>query len=143
MRCDLNISLRHKSDPKKQGNRVELKNVQGVKFVEKAIECEMLRQAELLEAGEDVPLQTRRYDVKTDQTVLLREKEQDLDYRFMYDPDLPSYYISPELIKSVESEIDLIPFDYKKKLKETYDLTVEQVQFMYSHPELVDYFKSL
>ena len=143
MRWDLNISLKHKTDPTKQGCRVELKNVQGIKFVERAIECEIIRQAELLDSGQFFQLQTRRYDVKSDSTVLLREKEEDLDYRFMYDPDLPSYFVSPELIKSIESEIDLIPFDYKKKLIEIYQLSVEQVQYMYSLPELVEYFKSL
>ena len=143
MRCDLNISLKHKTDHAIQGNRVELKNVQGVRFVERAIECEILRQAELLDLGQNFPIQTRRYDVKSDSTVLLREKEADLDYRFMYDPDLPSYFISPQLIKSIESEIGLIPFDYKKKLIEKYQLSVEQVQYMYSLPELVDYFKIL
>jgi len=111
--------------------------------VEKAMESEIIRQAEMLDRGESVVLQTRRYDVKKDTTVLLRKKEKDLDYRFMYDPDLPSYFISPEMIKSAEKSLDLVPFDLKKQLKEEFSLTVEQVQFMYSLPELVDYFKSL
>lgn len=143
MRCDLNISLSHKTDPEKRGNRVELKNVQGVKFVEKAIEAEIIRQAELLDRNEYFPIQTRRYDVRTDTTVLLREKEEDLDYRFMYDPDLPSYFISPSLISSVENDLDLVPFDFKKQLVAKYDLSVEQVQFMYSLPELVSYYESV
>jgi aspartyl-tRNA(Asn)/glutamyl-tRNA(Gln) amidotransferase subunit B len=113
MRCDVNISLTHKTDPLIKGSRVEIKNVQGVRFVEKAIEAELIRQAKLLDSGHEVAQQTRRYDVKNDKTVLLREKEQDLDYRFMYDPDLPSYFVSPELIKSVENDLDLIPFDIK------------------------------
>lgn len=147
MRCDLNISIAHYSqdsqepDPAKQGNRVELKNVQGVKFVEKAIECEILRQAEALETGNPVPMQTRRYDAKNDQTILLREKEEDLDYRFMYDPDLPSYSIAEEMIKSMQAEIGLIPFDHKKELINKYNLTVEQAQFMFSLPEMLEYFE--
>lgn len=143
MRCDLNISLKHKTDPKIAGNRVEIKNVQGVKFVERAIECEIIRQAELLDAGEHFSIQTRRYDVKLDQTILLREKEEDLDYRFMYDPDLPRYFVSPELIRQVEAGLDLVPFDFKKRLIAEYDLTVEQVQNMYAYPELVEYYKRL
>ena len=143
MRCDINISLTHKTNPGIFGERVEIKNVQGVKFVEKAIESEILRQAELLWTEKQVFHQTRRYDVVKDKTVLLREKEDDLDYRFMYDPDLPSYYISPELMDSVEEEVGIIPFDHKKQLKEMYDLEVDQVQFMFSHPDLLVYFEKL
>lgn len=87
--------------------------MQGVRFVEKAIESEILRQYELLESGQEVKPQTRRYDVNLDQTVLLREKEADLDYRFMYDPDLPSYHILPELINDVKHTIGYLPFDFK------------------------------
>lgn len=143
MRCDVNISLSHKTDKQKFGERVELKNLQGVKFVEKAIESEIVRQANLIESGEGVHFQTRRYDVTKNETVLLREKDKDLDYRFMYDPDLPSYFISPNLIQSVEKSLGLVPFDLKKQLKETYGLTVEQAQFMFSHPRLVEYFKEV
>lgn len=61
MRCDINLSL-FDQESKRQGSRVEIKNVLGVKFVEKAIEVEILRQADLIEKGEVFGVQTRRYD---------------------------------------------------------------------------------
>lgn len=89
--------------------------MQGIRFVEKAIESEIIRQVELLEAGQAVVQQTRRYDVAQDQTVLLRQKEQDLDYRFMYDPDLPTYFISvsSDLCKIVYFRIMWIRLGHK------------------------------
>ncbi|CAI2359841.1 unnamed protein product [Moneuplotes crassus] len=140
MRCDVNISLRHRFDSEKFGNRVELKNLQGIKFIEKAIESEIVRQATIIDSGGYVPLQTRRYDVDKNETILLREKEDDLDYRFMYDPDLPSYFITPEMISEAEEQISSVPFDEKKKLSDKFGLTVDQAQTVFSYPELYDYF---
>ena len=81
MRCDVNISVRTQDG--RQGNRVEIKNVLGIKFVEKAIEHEILRHVSLLEQGKDILKETRRYDTLKDQTFSMRSKEQDPDYRFL------------------------------------------------------------
>ena len=80
MRCDINISVKAGA---KQGNRVEIKNVLGIKFVEKAIEHEIQRHVNLLEQGEDIIKETRRYDTLKDTTYSMRSKELDPDYRFL------------------------------------------------------------
>jgi aspartyl-tRNA(Asn)/glutamyl-tRNA(Gln) amidotransferase subunit B len=87
MRCDINISLKHQSGW--EGERVEIKNVLGIKFIEKAIETEINRQALIMLEGGEVKMQTRRYDAISNTTELLREKEGDTDYRYMQDPDIP------------------------------------------------------
>ena len=93
MRCDINISLKQKNDGA-QGERVELKNVLGIRFIEKAIEHEVRRHAKLLSSGRKINKETRRYDAVNDRTILLRSKEEDIDYRFLVDPDLPRFSIS-------------------------------------------------
>ena len=80
MRCDINISVQ---SPTKQGNRVEIKNVLGIKFVEKVIEHEITRHVQLLEQGQDIVKETRRYDTLNDITYSMRSKELDPDYRFL------------------------------------------------------------
>jgi len=73
MRCDINVSVRGKDG--RQGNRVEIKNVLGIKFVEKALEHEILRHVALLDEGKDIVKETRRYDTLKDQTFSMRSKE--------------------------------------------------------------------
>ena len=73
MRCDINVSVRGRDG--RQGNRVEIKNVLGIKFVEKALEHEILRHVLLLEQGKDIIKETRRYDTLKDQTFSMRSKE--------------------------------------------------------------------
>ena len=100
MRCDVNISVRNS---RVEGKRVEIKNVSGVRFVEKAIEYEIIRQADLLSAGDPVIEETRRYDAMKDETISMRTKDQIWDYRFLTDPDLPVFSITDSRIRSIKS----------------------------------------
>jgi len=91
MRVDVNVSV---SNDKMQGQRVEIKNVSGAKNVERAVEHEYWRHIKLMEQG-IIPLpETRRYDADIDQTVPLRHKDTEPDYRFFQDPDLPQITIT-------------------------------------------------
>jgi aspartyl-tRNA(Asn)/glutamyl-tRNA(Gln) amidotransferase subunit B len=112
MRCDVNISLTPNEDESKglMGQRVELKNVLGLRFVEKAIEYEIRRHAKLHEEGLKVEKETRKYDALNDTTVSLRSKEEDIDYRFLVDPDIPTFHISKAIIESIKSKLPLTPF---------------------------------
>jgi len=101
MRCDVNISLLKEGSEDAapvQGERVELKNVMGIKFIEKSIEHEVRRHAHLLSQGKPIIKETRRFDAIKNETFSLRSKEEDLDYRFLVDPDLPTFTIKQELI---------------------------------------------
>ena len=124
MRCDINISV---SQGSRQGNRVEIKNVLGIKFVEKAIEHELLRHVALIEAGQEVTKETRRYDTLNDVTYSMRSKEQDPDYRFLQEPDLPCFVIRPERVERVRSALGLTPFERKRAYASTYNLPISDV----------------
>ena len=138
MRCDINISV--KSDTK-QGNRVEIKNVLGIKFVEKAIEYELQRHVALLEQGQDIVKETRRYDTLKDTTFSMRSKEQDPDYRFLQEPDLPCFLVSEERIDRVRKVIEETPFDRKKAFALKYGLPIADVQTAFTYPWSVEIFE--
>ena len=112
MRCDVNISLKPHGQ-EEDGQRVEIKNVLGIRFVQKAIEYEIKRHAELLEKGEKIKMETRRYDAVNDKTFSLRSKEEEIDYRFLVDPDLPNFIISPERVERVRQKMQKVPFERK------------------------------
>ena len=99
MRCDVNISL-HKEGF--TGQRVEIKNVLGIRFIEKAIEYEIQRQSEIYSQGGKVSMETRRYDALQDKTIFMRSKEIDLDYRFLHDCDLPYVQVDPNRVSVIQ-----------------------------------------
>ena len=99
MRCDVNISLYQPDGI--TGNRVEIKNVLGTRFVEKAIEHEIVRQAALLKDGIQPEFETRRYDAANDKTISMRSKNDNYDYRFLRDPDIPYFKISPNRVRAI------------------------------------------
>ena len=87
LRCDANISIRPKGQ-KEFGTRTELKNLNSFKFVQKAIEYEVERQAQILDQGDQVIQETRLYDSNRGETFSMRSKEEAHDYRYFPDPDL-------------------------------------------------------
>ncbi len=106
MRCDANISLRKKeSDP--FGTKVEIKNIGSISNVKLSLEKEALRQEKLLENNESFPAQTRRFDDKLNDTVLMRIKETGNDYRYFPEPDIPYLYLTDEMIEAVKKTIPL------------------------------------
>lgn len=107
LRCDANVSVRKAGDP--LGTRCEIKNVNSVKNVVKAIEYEALRQVELLERGGTVDQETRLFDADTGQTRTMRSKEDANDYRYFPDPDLLPLCIEDELIAKLRQELPELP----------------------------------
>ncbi|OLY91312.1 aspartyl/glutamyl-tRNA(Asn/Gln) amidotransferase subunit B [Cnuella takakiae] len=102
LRCDVNISVRKKGDPK-LGTKVEIKNLNSIRFIRKAIEVEKERLIALVESGGTVLQQTRGYDEVTNTTYAIRTKEDADDYRYFADPDLPPFHITDEMIEAVRS----------------------------------------
>ncbi len=140
MRCDINISV---NTEQKEGNRVEIKNVLGIKFVEKAIEHEIQRHVELLQQGLEIRKETRRYDTLKDTTFSMRSKEQDPDYRFFQEPDLPTFRITEERIQGVRERLEKTPFDKKKEFASKYQLSIADVQTAFNHPWSIKMFEEL
>ena len=121
MRVDVNVSVHGKDI---SGPRVEVKNVAGAKNVERALEYEYLRHVDLLSKGETVHKETRRYEPDIDETIPLRFKDEDPDYRFFQDPDLPQIRIKQERIDKVRDGMVDTPFIAKKKFMTEFNMSV-------------------
>ncbi|QEK39184.1 Asp-tRNA(Asn)/Glu-tRNA(Gln) amidotransferase subunit GatB [Candidatus Nesciobacter abundans] len=113
IRADVNVSVHKSGDP--LGTRVEVKNINSVRFMKKAINYEFDRQIALLEKGEKINQETRLFDENTFKTSHMRDKEDSSDYRYMPDPDLPCFTVQKEVINSLESSAKL-PYDICDKI---------------------------
>ncbi|MEO7445302.1 MAG: Asp-tRNA(Asn)/Glu-tRNA(Gln) amidotransferase subunit GatB [Ferruginibacter sp.] len=121
LRCDANISLRPKGEDK-LGTRVEIKNLNSIRFVKKAIEVETQRLARMLDSGETIIQQTRSYDAGTNSTTALRNKEEAEDYRYFPEPDLPQFFITPETIQAVKAGMPELPATLYNRLQKDFGL---------------------
>ena len=141
MRADANVSIRKKeSDP--FGTKVEIKNIGSISNVGLSIEKEMLRQVKLYEAGETLKEQTRRFDDKQQDTVLMRVKETGNDYRYFPEPDIPYVIITEEGIEKVIKEIPMLPDERREKYKELGVSDINTTKLV-ANRSLSDYFNTL
>lgn len=115
----------------------------GIRFIEKAIEYEVRRHADLISRGIPILKETRRYDAANDTTILLRSKEEDIDYRFLVDPDIPMFRIKQSHIDSISSSLLPIPFTKKQDLVSKYGMSIIDVQAIYNHIDTIPMFESL
>ena len=122
LRCDANISLKPKGSSK-LGTRVEVKNVNSIRNVKKAIEFEVERLASILDAGKLVQQQTRSFDASNDTTFAIRDKEEANDYRYFPDPDLAPFHLTESFIKSIEAELPVLPNVLQEKYQQELGLS--------------------
>src|SRR5690606_13465971 len=108
LRCDANISVMKKGSDK-FGDRVEVKNMNSIRNVARAIEYEVKRQAEIIEAGGAISVETRTFNAVDGSTTAMRSKEMAHDYRYFPEPDLQPIYITQEYIDNVESNLPSLP----------------------------------
>jgi aspartyl-tRNA(Asn)/glutamyl-tRNA(Gln) amidotransferase subunit B len=141
-RCDANVSVRPKGR-KEFGTRAELKNINSFKFVEKAINYEVERQIDLIEAGGTVVQETRLYDAAKDLTRSMRSKEEANDYRYFPDPDLLPVYISEAFKAEVLTTMPELPDAKKQRFKDQFGLDDESTTILTSSRETADYFEAL
>jgi aspartyl-tRNA(Asn)/glutamyl-tRNA(Gln) amidotransferase subunit B len=120
-RCDANLSLRKKGATE-LGTKVEVKNLNSIRNVKKAIEVETERIAAILNKGEAVQQQTRSFDASNDTTFSLRDKEEANDYRYFPDPDLPVFMLDEKIIKTVADELPMLPGALMNLLETKYGL---------------------
>lgn len=114
LRCDANVSVRLKGDPK-FGRRTEVKNMNSIRNVQRAIEFEIKRQIDAIENGETISQDTRSFDATTGTTFVLRSKEMANDYRYFPEPDLQPVVVSQEYIAKVKSTLPPLPNELFKK----------------------------
>ena len=111
MRCDVNISI---SKDDNLGVRCEIKNIGSISNIGDAIDYEINRQMLILEKGEKLALETRRYDDSTNTTVFMRKKEPNKDYRYFPEPDIPMLVLDDEMINSEKKDLIVLPNERRK-----------------------------
>ena len=142
MRCDVNISLRQAGD-EALGGRVEIKNVNSFRFVEQAIEHEARRQQLLLEGGESLRQETRRYDADRGETRAMRSKEQESDYRYFPDPDLMPVVLSEDYIENLRGTIPELPAASRQRLREQHQLGAQTAGQLAGETALLSFFEAV
>ncbi len=121
MRCDANISVRLKGDTK-LGTKVEVKNVNSIRNLKKAIDFEVMRLIDLHQKGEPIIQQTRSFNADDETTFAIRTKEDANDYRYFADPDLPPFVITEDFIAHVKASLPELPEQRKQRLMQQYQL---------------------
>jgi len=142
MRCDANISVRKKGELK-YGNRCEVKNLNSIRNVQKAIEFEAKRQIEVLENGGFIDQNTLNFDALSGTTSVLRSKEMSNDYRYFPEPDLPPLILTEDRIQAVRAEMPMLPKEWYEKLREEYQLSPIEANIMVDHRDIAAYFIQL
>jgi aspartyl-tRNA(Asn)/glutamyl-tRNA(Gln) amidotransferase subunit B len=143
MRCEVNISLYKKGEDKLSGTKVEVKNINSFKFVEKAINYEIKRQTELLEKGEKVAQETRGWNNNRNVTVSQRSKESAHDYRYFPEPDIPPFKFTEEYVEELKRKLPELPEAKKKRFTEEFNLPEKDVEILTSEKDLADYFEEV
>jgi aspartyl-tRNA(Asn)/glutamyl-tRNA(Gln) amidotransferase subunit B len=141
-RCDANISIRPKGQ-QEFGTRAEIKNINSFKFVEKAINHEVERQIDVIEAGGQVVQETRLYDADKDETRSMRSKEEANDYRYFPDPDLLPVAIEESLKQQIKAELPELPDAKKQRFQEQYEQDEETAGLLASSREMADYYEAV
>ena len=122
LRCDANVSVMLK-DAKEYGKKVEVKNMNSFRNVQRAIDFEIKRQIDLLEAGEDIAGETRSFNATDGSTFALRSKENANDYRYFPEPDLQPVFITQEYINTVKAHMPELPNSLLKKFTKEFGLS--------------------
>jgi aspartyl-tRNA(Asn)/glutamyl-tRNA(Gln) amidotransferase subunit B len=140
-RCDANVSVRL-ADSTTLGTRTELKNLNSFRFVERAIEFEIERQAELLENGGTVVQETRLYDEVRDETRSMRSKEEAEDYRYFPDPDLLPVVITEDAIEDIRAALPELPDARRRRFEDEFGLSADLAGQLTAGRALADYFET-
>ena len=138
MRCDVNISL---SDSDELGTKVEVKNLNSIANVQKAVQAEIERQTALLEAGEKVEQATRRYDEPSRSTVLMRKKEGTVDYKYFPEPNIFPIQLDAAWIEEIQDSLPELPGQRKERLMKDYGLNDYDAGVLVADKELADFFE--
>jgi aspartyl-tRNA(Asn)/glutamyl-tRNA(Gln) amidotransferase subunit B len=142
LRCDCNVSVR-KVGETKFNTRVEIKNINSFRFVEKALEFEIDRQIDVHEAGQKMVQETRLYDPDKNRTFTMRLKEEAQDYRYFPDPDLLPVIVTPQMIEKFRAELPELPTARQKRFVEKLGLPDYDAGVLTSEKELADYFETV
>jgi len=143
LRVEANISLRAVGDKGQLGTKVEIKNLNSFKSVEKAIDYEIKRQDKVLKDGKKVVQETRGWDEIRERTLSQRIKEAAHDYRYFPEPDLPPLKFTPETVDKIRAQVPELPQSRRKRLITEYKIEKEAVEFFVQNKELGEYFEKV
>lgn len=142
LRCDANISIRLKGD-KELGTKVEVKNMNSIRNVKRAIEGEILRQIEIVENGGTVDQETRSFNANDGSTFTLRSKEYAHDYRYFPEPDLPPVVVTQTIIEDIKKRMPPLPKELMNKYIQSYGLNSYDAQVLTDEKEIALYFDEI
>ncbi len=142
LRCDVNVSIRS-NDRERFGTKVEIKNVNSFRYVEKTISYEIQRQAELLDKRQAVIQETRLFDPSTGITKSMRKKEEANDYRYFPEPDLRPLELSSDYIEKIKDSLPELPDSKKHRFMKEYGLSLYDAEVLSSDREISSYYEKL
>lgn len=141
LRCEANVSVRKVGETAFR-NKVELKNLNSVRFMQKAIEYEIERQIEAHEAGEPVNQESRLWDEKNNMTRFMRGKEDAHDYRYFPEPDLQPLVVTTEFVDAVKAQMPELPDTMRDRFIEVYELGFGEASQLVADKDLAEYFET-
>jgi len=139
-RCDANVSVRRRGDTT-LGTRCEIKNVNSFRFVERAIDYEVGRQAAILSAGKRLAQETLRWDEASGKTYPLRSKEEANDYRYFPEPDLPPLVVDAAFVAEQRASLEELPAARRARLLEKHGLSPAAAAVLTAHPRVAEFFE--
>ena len=142
LRCDANVSIRLIGETK-LGTKVEVKNLNSIRNVKKAIEYEIERMINEVENGRIIVQQTRSFDANTDTTFAIREKEEANDYRYFAEPDLPPFHLSASFIDSIKEGLPALPNALTQKYQFEFGLSEYDAAQLCMEKDIADYYEAL
>ncbi len=141
LRCDANVSVRKPGAP--LGTRCEIKNVNSVRFLHKAIEFEAMRQVEILESGGKIDQETRLFDSTKGETRTMRSKEDAMDYRYFPDPDLLPLEFTQAFVDELKKTLPELPDQKKSRYMEKFGLSAYDAGVIVAEQATAEYYEKL
>ena len=141
LRCDANVSIRLAGETK-LGTKVEVKNLNSIRNVKKAIEYEIERMIREVEAGNSIKQQTRSFDAGNDTTFAMRDKEEANDYRYFPDPDLPAFVLTDRFIQDIAEALPALPNQLIIQYQQSYGLSSYDAAQLCEDKATTDYFET-
>lgn len=142
LRCDANVSVRLRGD-KQLGTKVEVKNLNSIRNVKKAIEFEISRIIEELEKGNSIQQQTRSFNADNDTTFAIRDKEEANDYRYFPDPDLPPIQLTDAYITSIREALPSLPYQLIEHYQKAYQLSEYDTSQLCEEKSIAQFFEQV
>ena len=142
LRCDANVSMRPVGTST-LGVKVEVKNINSFRFLQRALDYEFTRQRELLERGGTVVQETRLWDTAAGCTFSMRSKEEAHDYRYFPEPDLPPLVVSDEWVASIRDALPELPDERKRRFVDQYGLSAQDAGWLAQTADVAQYFEAV